>query len=325
MANKLHELLMKAPVEGTFGIEIECEGENLYPVDNNYWKTEDDGSLRGVFPHSRCEWVFKKPQDLKKTLLAIKHLNNKQEEMGAKPSFSFRTSVHVQVNVLDLTWNQYCNFIYLYLLLEEPLMYFCGQERIGNRFCLRMQDAEGLLDVVQHIFQTGPGALRILNEDGIRYSAINLYTTRKYGSLEFRGMRGTLDVDVLATWISTLDGLKNISKEFNNVIEIHEYFKKTRNQTLIQRCLGEEFWYGSMDIDMNTSFSLCYELPFLFKNVEARKEQAPLNADGLVKWAEGVIARGQIIPNPLRDNPFDNVPVRRAQAHDLFIVDGGVE
>lgn len=265
MAKLLSELLLKDCPEGTFGVEIECEGNNLYPINNLYWKTEDDGSLRGVFPHSRCEWVFKKPLSIDKTILALKHLANKQKENNADLQFSFRTSVHVHVNVLDLTWNQYLNFIYLYFLLEEPLMNFCGQERIGNRFCLRMQDAEGVLDTFQYMIQTGARSIRGLNEEAVRYSAINLYATAKYGSLEFRGMRGCLDVDILTTWITTLNKLKESAKQFKSIKEIHNAFKNVNNRDLIVNYLGEEFIYNDYDYGMNTSFSLCYELPYLLR------------------------------------------------------------
>lgn len=320
MARKMYEILGKNPEEGTFGVEIECEGENLFPIDNVYWKTEDDGSLRGVFPHSRCEWVFKKPLSLKKTLLAIKHLANKQEEEKAIPKFSFRTSVHVHVNVLDLTWDEYCSFIYLYLLLEEPLMNFCGQERIGNRFCLRLQDAEGLLDSVNYLFQTGPQGFRMLNEENIRYSAINIYATRKYGSLEFRGMRGTLDEGVLRKWINALNSLKESAKSFGGIRDIHEFFKNNRNSHVVEQILGEDFLYEGLDFGMNTSFSLCYELPFLYKEVEKRDEKAQQNPPEIVEWVGAAIAHNPIIP-------FNNIIPRNINRRidDLFIADEGAE
>ena len=280
MPKKLYELLDKALVKGEFGIEIECEGNNLYPLDNVYWKSVDDGSLRGVFPQSRCEWVLKKPLNEKTAIAALVNLSIKQKEYGAVPQFSFRTSVHVHVNVLDLTWKEYCNFIYLYLLFEEPLMKFCGDQRIGNRFCLRYQDAEGLYDTILHLFRVGPKALRAFHEDDVRYAAINLAATKKYGSLEFRGMRGTLDVDVLTLWIQTLKKLKTLAVEFESPLQILQWARELSNEQLCKDKLGDVFVYPGVEDDMNLSFSLTYDLPHLYKEfVEEPEEEDEIEKD----------------------------------------------
>ena len=46
---KLYELLGKAPSEGTFGVEIEVEGDNLCAPTQG-WNITHDGSLRGRYP-----------------------------------------------------------------------------------------------------------------------------------------------------------------------------------------------------------------------------------------------------------------------------------
>ena len=87
---KVHELLNLRPCVGDVGIEIECEGANLQPVMGNGWRTEDDNSLRGEFPHSRCEWVFTKPLSLTDALASLEYLEDVQKKGKAKFNFSFR-------------------------------------------------------------------------------------------------------------------------------------------------------------------------------------------------------------------------------------------
>lgn len=317
MEKTLSEILGKAPIDGEFGIEVECEGKNLKLMEGKYWATEHDGSLRGIYPDTCCEWILKKPLSLDKTTLAIKHLYNEQTKNGAEFNFSFRTSVHVHVNVLDLTWTQYCNFIYLYLLVEEPLMRFCGNERIGNRFCLRLQDAEGLMDTLSFMFKSGPNSLRHVIEDEVRYAALNVAATRKYGSLEFRGMRGNLDVNVLTTWINTLHALKQAAIKWESPKEIAEWARNTRNSEVCMELIGEFFLYPDIDSDMNTSFSLSYELPYVFlENKEVKRD-----------------GHQEIFLQAFAANPIDRLldvrvnALRRAVGirDDLIIADEGVE
>ena len=58
---KIYELLRLPVQKADVGIEIEVEGVNLVPVASVYWKSEDDGSLRGHYPESRAEYVIHTP------------------------------------------------------------------------------------------------------------------------------------------------------------------------------------------------------------------------------------------------------------------------
>lgn len=274
---KLFELLGLKQQEGTFGVEIECEGKNLSPVNRGFWRTEDDGSLRGRYPDSRCEWVFAKPLPLAKALTAISGMAREQTSQGAELDFSFRTSVHVHVNVQDFTEDQYFNFIYTYLLLEEPLLRFCGPTRKANRFCLSMNDGEGLLDYVSHIFQNGVRSVNYIHENELRYAAINLAATKKYGSLEFRAMRGTLDVDVLSTWIIALNNIREYALSKGNIHEIHDEFVKNSPTQFMRNVLDDmspEFEYAGMEENLRNNFSVTLELVYAYKPALKKEEPA---------------------------------------------------
>lgn len=268
----LANLLGKVPVDGLFGVEVECEGRKLYPINNRYWKTEQDGSLRGVYPSEACEWVFKQPMSFDASILALKHLVTAQEE--AVFNFSFRTSVHVHVNVLDLTWDQYMAMIYLYMLLEEPMMRKCGKTRIANRFCLRVQDAEGILDTVEYMMQMGPPSLYQIHQETVKYSALNLAATPKYGSLEFRGMEGNLDIPRLTEWLTAIRSIKENAREFGNVKAVFRYVDLNGAHKLLEKVLGDTFVYDDCSNDILMSHSLTRDIPYMYKEQVEEKPKA---------------------------------------------------
>lgn len=264
---KVFELLRKEkPVDGDVGIEIEAEGRNMQEVDTKFWKTEDDGSLRGRFPESRAEFVLKRPISLKDVPAALQNLQAALPE--AKFDFSFRTSVHVHINVQDMTEVEVMNFIYLYLLLEEPLVNFCGRERKGNRFCLRLVDAEGMLKHISRTFSDGLRYAMALDGNAVRYSAINLASLKKYGSLEFRAMRGNLEQETLNVWADTLCTLRDKAKKYGCPKDILKEFQELEPKDFMKTVLAhnyENFTYPRMVREMQRSFSLSLDLPYAYK------------------------------------------------------------
>ena len=119
---KVYEILeLPKPTKGDVGVEIEVEGAGIQTHVSEVWRYEDDGSLRGAFPGGRCEFIFQKPILVGEVQAAIEELAAVQKKGKAKLNFSFRTSVHVHVNVQELTYNQVCNMIYIYLLAERML------------------------------------------------------------------------------------------------------------------------------------------------------------------------------------------------------------
>lgn len=268
---KLHEYLGQPLKNGTLGVEIECEGQNLRIPEEKYWKTEADGSLRGAFPHGSAEYVLKGPMSLEKTKEALIHLNEVQK--GAKLDFGFRTSVHVHLNMQDTTEDQFFNVVYTYFLLENTLLRYCGDIRIGNRFCLRLVDAEETLLYVKYLMKSGFDGLRLIDENKVRYAALNLGATRKYGSLEFRGMRGTMDPGILFPWFEAIVNIRKYALSKKNVIEIHQEFKELGTD-IVWRVLGssaEQFFHPHLRNDIAECFSVSYELITEYKKQQELK------------------------------------------------------
>lgn len=269
---KLHELFGINPTKGDVGIEIECEGANLQPVMGNGWRTEDDNSLRGEYPHSRCEWVFTKPLSLTDALASLEYLEDVQKKGKAKFNFSFRTSVHVHVNVQKLTVDEILNMCYTYFLCERVLMNYCAPHRRGNRFCLRMEDAEGLMATIIKLTKAEEYQWPGLNpHDRIRYSALNLEALWKYGSLEFRGLEGNMDVQRIHKWATAFVNIREFAKKFANVQEIHDLYVKNRPDTFFKMAVGDVyrvFEYEGYVNDLRRGFSLTIDIPYAYRSKE---------------------------------------------------------
>lgn len=245
---------------GLFGVEVEVEGLNL-PRAIEGFDVKDDGSLRG----ESAEYVFSSSKSFVETLRALNKLSKSFD--NSKLDMSFRTSVHVHVNVQNLNHNQLCKFLYLAFLFENPLVNFCGPSRVGNRFCLRVVDSFYKIGELEQIFEKG---FQYIQDQGrVKYSAINLHTIAKFGSVEFRSMRGTISYDVLSKWIKMLNALYIYSQQKEVTIKgIADSFCNDPI-TLGKEVFGEELFslleYKQMREEMNKSFTLLVNLPYLIE------------------------------------------------------------
>lgn len=200
--------------DGEVGIEIECEGQNLLQDPARFWKGIPDNSLRG----ESIEYVLSKPISRDKVNEALNSLEGELKLKGSKINESYRTSVHVHLNAQPMTMRQVFNQICLYLIFEDILVELCGKERIGNVFCLRASDAEGLVDTIRKALKSG--AFGGIASDAMRYAAINTKALVDHGSLEFRSFRGTVDPNLIEEWVNILLDIKDAAVKYDNPQDI---------------------------------------------------------------------------------------------------------
>ena len=205
------------------GIECETEGARLNSLFNEYWTTEQDGSLRGGLEYVS---VPLKLADVEK---ALNSLHASWEANKAQVKYSFRCSTHIHVNTQDMTENQLMSMIFLYMMYENVFMNLVAKERVGNRFCLRFQDAQNLTNEVAKMFRhiranDGHGAFRNLRQDALKYAAFNLYTLRKYGTLEFRALEGTQDVAKITAWTKAIVRLRSTAMKWEDPVALYQAF-----------------------------------------------------------------------------------------------------
>lgn len=218
---------------GEVGIELEVEGVrrgsghfSAWPHVRN-WVSKGDGSLR-----NGQEYVTRTPVKVDDKLKGrIGSLVTALS--GNVTNDSIRTSCHVHVNVLPLTPIELVVGCTSFWLVEEILSDYWGEERKGNSYALRLSDGMNLENVISALgtkkfFKLPSSTYEITGLQ--RYSALNLSAFEKHGSVEFRGMRGTVDTDILHNWVRTVHHIMHTaSKRYKTPIHLIENYMNTSN------------------------------------------------------------------------------------------------
>lgn len=222
--------------KGALGIEIEVEGTRLPKGDDTPapWKYVHDGSLRG---HDNAEYVLARPIEFSALPDALDKLWAVFKTHKSTFDDSNRTSVHVHMNVQTFHFNRLTSFIALYLIVEEVLTKWCGENRVGNLFCLRAKDAPAVVTNIKKFIQNdGRHELR----DTLHYAALNIHALAKYGSLEVRTLRGVSDPQIILDWVGILQRLYDLSKEFTDPRDICAMFSGTGPLAFFTTILGDK-------------------------------------------------------------------------------------
>lgn len=218
--------------KGDLGVEIEVEGRNL-PNDLANWRCERDGSLRG----ESMEYVLSNPMTLAGVSESLVELDKAYRENATNVHESVRAGVHVHVNVQELNTKQLFTFITAYIVMEELLVNFCGEYRVGNLFCLRIKDAEFLLSELERTAEDKQ--YHRLGSENLRYASMNVNALSRYGSLEFRAMRGTRDLGLIADWATMLLNIRDVSCKWDNPEELFKWCTANGPESFLETFLGD--------------------------------------------------------------------------------------
>jgi hypothetical protein len=110
-------------------------------------------------------------------------------------NYSERCSIHVHTNCRDLTWEQISTVCMLYQMLEPLFFTFVGEDRSRNIFCVPWSETQLTYNVVNRLAKS-PNSLK----DWQKYTALNLKTLWNYGTIEWRHMAGTHDLEKILNW-----------------------------------------------------------------------------------------------------------------------------
>jgi hypothetical protein len=172
------------------GIEVEVENVRNHVNIEHSWTVNTDGSLR----NSGLEFISlpTKPELIES---AINHLFDK---LPKEAHFSPRTSIHVHMNVRELTLAQIYNIVILYQCFEDLLYKFAGPERKKSIFCVPLGSTNYYINLRRNF---------VTRTDGVpwsKYTGLNLSPMNNYGTVEFRHLRGTNNRQTLFTWLHFL-------------------------------------------------------------------------------------------------------------------------
>lgn len=241
------------------GIEIEVEG--LIPATQRYkyWRIVSEHSLRdGV------EFVFRSPMKIKDVSKALSEFEDIITSKGYKPKQSIRTSVHVHRNVLDFSIREVYNVIGCFWLVEQLLVRLQGSEREGNLFCLRAGDAEAFVySVVEGL--KSQSFLSGFQHNLFRYSALNIESLQKFGTVEFRFLKGTTDIKFIQMWVEALFRMTNVARKESLENLLHISVSESPKAFLLSLFDPEfvDYIYSELpthEIQMLLSEGYCYTL-----------------------------------------------------------------
>lgn len=174
------------------GIEVEVENAQFIGKVSSPWIAKDDGSLR----NNGVELITE-PIAASLAPVALYHLMAKV--LSSECSFSMRTSIHIHLNATDMTEQQVRDFVALYTIFEPALFNFAGRGRYKSVFCVPLNEC----NQIHHTL-----GRRISDGRWEKYTSLNLRRLADLGTLEFRHMAGTFDVDRVSNWIGIICRIK---------------------------------------------------------------------------------------------------------------------
>lgn len=198
--------LVKITSLNYIGIEVEVEKLNTGLNVPEYWNSTTDGSLRnnGQELISVPIPAYFAPTILRNLFVELERQNT---------HFSPRTSIHVHVDCTKYTLAEVQNIVLLYTLVEKYLYSFVSKNRQQNIYCIPLIETNLL-----NSFLTNEGF-----QDWSKYTGLNLRPLREIGTIEFRQLHGTMDLDKVCNWITLITKLVNFAvsqndKEFKQFI-----------------------------------------------------------------------------------------------------------
>lgn len=241
-----HQIGLGGIIKGQVGLEVEVEGTKFpkppgsegtsRPVplpETKFWSYVHDGSLRGA---DNAEYVLTSPVSFADVPVAVDELFARLDKHGSKIADSNRTSIHVHLNVRDFFLNRLTSLMCLWIIFEGPLTEWCGENRVGNLFCLGTKDTAGTISHLKRFIKSNMSyGLR----DGLHYSGMNAHAVMKKGSLEFRTLQGTREPNVIKTWVRILKRLYDLSAEYSDPRTIVEGFSGMGPLAFFDHLLGE--------------------------------------------------------------------------------------
>jgi len=215
-------------------IGLELEVENICSDDwcesnigNYFWWYTEDGSLR-----DNGKEFISKPLKVSQVPYAFYHLKTLMDVFNEEPSFTNRTSLHVHVNILDISFTELLTVIILYYIYENHFFKFAGTHRESSIFCVPLNESDQIETLFSklRILENKPYTefLVYLSNYWKKYNALNLCSimgqsdiVKDLGTIEFRHLYGTLNTNVIYSWLKSILYLKQISKQIklNTVLD----------------------------------------------------------------------------------------------------------
>lgn len=241
------------------GIELELESKGgtqaeKFASENSYsWEFHHEESLRNGF-----ELVLAKPRipGSKEYNTAIEVLGEFLSANEKKLVISYRTSLHIHINIQHFTFSQIYNIVLNTYLFENLLSYRSSANRKGNLFCMRGCDAEAAFYLLGEDIRKGFRQFEMVTMDSYKYGALNLASIRNRGTVEFRFMDATIDVAEIDLWVQGLSTFIHNAAEIDPRSLIDKIHNKTFNmKDEFKKITGDyfDFFASQINFDHNAA------------------------------------------------------------------------
>lgn len=228
--------LLKIDSDRAIGIEVEVENITLNRHPHaSVWIPKDDGSLR----NNGREYITV-PIPASGAPLALQDLLG--NAFSKDCCFSPRTSIHVHVNMLDEVAATVEDSVLMYTLFEQAFYDFVGRGRIKNIYCVPLFDTSLLQQLAGgkvNAFYAAQG--------WSKYTGLNIAPLMNLGTIEFRQMHGTFEVEKLSRWIriicSLVDWCRKQGTDFIRNFLLKESGTINSCVMLAQSIFGEDYHY----------------------------------------------------------------------------------
>lgn len=229
------------PMKGTlFGLELEMEQvEGTAEEIPHCLKIAEDASLR----NSGSEFISR-PVPLEQAMEffdAVMH-SPAVNWLDKDERCSERGSIHVHVNVQDMSADQVRNMLRFYCVTEPQWFATVDSHRHNNIYCVPLH-ATAMPRYIQQ------KSLSAMADNWHKYTALNAKPLRQYGTLEFRHLQATDSADKLEYWLGCISRLRQLACEastsditWKDVERLHEaiFHKAMTDADLTRICYQED-------------------------------------------------------------------------------------
>lgn len=259
--------LTKEKTDDIIGVEFENETYDPFETPQiKGWGYHEEGSLRNF----GFEYVLKSPKSREKLVPYIDaYFQGLESSLGSLSKLinGRRTSTHLHFDVTRWNFVEILTASCLYWLLEPLLIPFCGEHRRGNHFCLGAKDSLANISSLRQNISLGSPWNSIAFSNEFRYASVNLASVAKFGSLEFRLMRGLSDKETFWTWLDILNTIRLASLKFSSPRDLYAKFLHGYSaHTFAKDILGEEL-FNKLRITLPKDFNIAEEIRDVFVNL----------------------------------------------------------
>lgn len=262
------------------GIEVEIEqAYDLYPeqFSRTQWEVTHDGSLRDC----GYELRFLGPLFGEDVIMALNDLVGTLNDVA--PVATERCSVHVHVDVRDMSTKQLFTMIVLYMIFERSLIKYHGSTREDNIFALpyyRAPDKIASLGILGAEVSTSTMLSKLggLN----KYAALNLAALFTHGTVEFRHMPGSWSKARILEWVNLILSLKKHAMESEyNLTDFPATLSLLGPVTFAKSVFGDLFdkLPGNVSQDVMRGVRLAQDAIYAFKMNEVRDQFQSMTAN----------------------------------------------